>query len=277
MALSENITMDFEPAPHHYALAPELMQEIAPEQAVEQSTAQKPAHTISEDTIADSHYNSIDRLLESHSSMLWRGSDMAEQGDYGHSTGYTELDDILPGRGWPKNSMMEIVTPHWGMGELQLLIPYMREITEQGKWILWISPPYLLNAPALLKEGIDINQILIVQLDTSCKEAMWAIEKALQTESCGLVLAWQNWLSNKVLRRLQLAAEGGETLGVLFHQHDSKDSPSALRLEIGATADRDFRKAQVNVLKARGNYKHKAAVVNVYKEYPDYNGLLGDN
>ena len=38
----------------------------------------------------------------------------------------------------------------------------------------------------------------------------------MQTENCGLVLAWQNWLPGKVLRRLQLAAEAGETLAVLF-------------------------------------------------------------
>jgi len=86
---------------------------------------------------------------------------------------------------------MEVVTPHWGMGELQLLIPLMRSVVEQGKWILWISPPYLLYAPALVQGGINTEQVLVVKLDTSCKDSLWCLDKALQTEDCGFVLAWQ--------------------------------------------------------------------------------------
>lgn len=65
---------------------------------------------------------------------------MAGQGFHGRSTGYQELDDILPGRGWPQSGLVEIISRHWGMGELQLLIPLMRSIVEQGQWILWIAP-----------------------------------------------------------------------------------------------------------------------------------------
>ena len=131
----------------------------------------------------------VDRLLHSNPS-LWRGCDMAGQGFHGRSTGYPELDDILPGRGWPQSGLVEIISRHWGMGELQLLIPLMRSIVEQGQWILWIAPPYMLYAPALTQAGIDIHQILMVKQDTSCKDALWSMEKALQTKNCGLVLAW---------------------------------------------------------------------------------------
>ncbi len=165
----------------------------------------------------------LNKLL-SGNPQLWRGCDMAGQGDYGQSTGYPELDAILPGCGWPRNALVEIISPHWGMGELQLLIPLMRSVIAQNKWILWISPPYLLYAPALIQAGIDTGKVLVVQLDTSCKDALWSMEKALQTESCGLVLAWQNWLPGKVVRRLQLAAETGKTIGVLFHRHVSEHS-----------------------------------------------------
>ncbi len=87
---------------------------------------------------------------------------MAGQGDYGQSTGYPELDAILPGCGWPRNALVEIISPHWGMGELQLLIPLMRSVIAQNKWILWISPPYLLYAPALIQAGIDTGKVLVV-------------------------------------------------------------------------------------------------------------------
>ncbi len=209
----------------------------------------------------------IDELIQGNP-MLWRGCDMASQGAQGRSTGFAQLDAILPGRGWPERGLMEVITPHWGMGELQLLIPLMRSIVEQGKWILWISPPYLLYAPALVQAGINTDQVLVVKLDTSCKDALWSMEKALQTENCGLVLAWQNWLPAKVLRRLQLAADTGDTLGVLFKHHDSEHSPSPIRLKIqdSYSEDAGFNESEVTVIKARGNFRSLSTNINLYQQ-----------
>ena len=207
----------------------------------------------------------VNQLLHSNPN-LWRGCDMAGQGFHGIGTGYHELDDILPGRGWPSSGLVEVIARHSGMGELQLLIPLMQSVIKQGKWILCVAPPYLLNAPALTQAGIDIGQILIVKQDTPCKDALWSMEKAMQTETCGLVLAWQNWLPGKVLRRLQLAAEVGDTLAVLFRHNDSKYSPSSLRLQIkgSVTDNRDFSRAEVTVIKARGNFRPLSAQFSLY-------------
>ena len=207
----------------------------------------------------------VNQLLHSNPN-LWRGCDMAGQGFHGIGTGYHELDDILPGRGWPSSGLVEVIARHSGMGELQLLIPLMQSVIKQGKWILCVTPPYLLNAPALTQAGIDIDQILIVKQDTPCKDALWSMEKAMQTETCGLVLAWQNWLPGKVLRRLQLAAEVGDTLAVLFKHNDSKYSPSSLRLQIkgSSTDNRDFSRAEVTVIKARGNFRPLSAQFSLY-------------
>ena len=207
----------------------------------------------------------VNQLLHSNPN-LWRGCDMAGQGFHGIGTGYHELDDILPGRGWPSSGLVEVIARHSGMGELQLLIPLMQSVIKQGKWILCVAPPYLLNAPALTQAGIDIGQILIVKQDTPCKDALWSMEKAMQTETCGLVLAGQNWLPGKVLRRLQLAAEVGGTLAVLFKHNDSKYSPSSLRLQIkgSVTDNRDFSRAEVTVIKARGNFRPLSAQFSLY-------------
>ncbi|MDD9890362.1 MAG: translesion DNA synthesis-associated protein ImuA [Gammaproteobacteria bacterium] len=211
---------------------------------------------------------SIEELLQRNAD-LWRGCDMAGQGVHGQSTGYPQLDEVLPGRGWPQNGLMEIISPHWGMGELQLLIPLMRSVIARGQWILWISPPHLLYAPALTQAGINTDQILVVNLDTSCKDALWSMEKALQTKNCGLVLAWQTWLPGKVLRRLQLAAETGSTLGVLFKHRDSKYSPSRLRIQIkgSSSSSADFSTADVTVIKARGNFRPLTTRLKLYQHH----------
>ncbi|MCG8413377.1 MAG: translesion DNA synthesis-associated protein ImuA [Pseudomonadales bacterium] len=207
----------------------------------------------------------IERLLQ-RNPKLWRGCELAGQGRHGYSTGFPELDDILPGRGWPRSGLVEVVTRHWGMGELQLLMPLMRSMIAQGKWILWVAPPYQLYAPALVQAGIDTRQVLIVKADTSCRDALWSMEKALQTQNCGLVLAWQNWLPGRVLRRLQLAGETGETLGVLFKHNDSKYSPSPMRMQIKDSPDNngEFSEAEVTLLKARGNFRPFTTRLNLY-------------
>lgn len=207
----------------------------------------------------------IEQLLHSNPK-LWRGCDMAGQGSHGLSTGYQELDEILPGRGWPRNGLVEVISKQWGMGELQLLLPLMRSVIAQGKWVLWISPPHQLYAPALVQAGIDIEQVLVVKADTSCRDALWSMEKALQSGSCGLVLAWQNWLPGRVLRRLQLAGESGDTLGVLFKHNVSNHSPSPLRMEIKSSCEEGsaFSDAEVTVLKARGNFRPLSTRLDLY-------------
>lgn len=219
---------------------------------------------------ADKAFGHIDQLLHGNPH-LWRGCDMAGQGFHGRSTGFSNLDEILPGRGWPEKGLMEVVSPQWGMGELQLLLPLMRSVIKQGKWILWIAPPHAVYAPALAQAGIDTAQILIVDLKTSCKDALWSMEKALQTENCGLVLAWQNWLPSPVLRRLQLAADTGNTLGVVFKKNDSVNSPSPIRLKIKESSTRRdlFSAAEVTVVKARGNFRPRTVELDLY-DYDDH-------
>jgi len=200
----------------------------------------------------------IDSLL-ARNPALWRGCDLAGQGNHGHPTGFTPLDAILPGRGWPRSGLMEIITPCWGSGELQLLLPLMRAVAARGQWILWVSPPYRLYAPALVQAGIDTRQVLVVDVDARCRDALWTMEKALQNSHCGLVLAWQNWLPTAVLRRLQLAASTGDTLGVLFKHSDSEHSPSPLRLHLKDLPSPDPRRteAEVTLIRARGNFRRR--------------------
>ena len=209
-------------------------------------------------------HNEIDALLERHPG-LWRGCDLAGQGQHGRSTGFASLDAILPGQGWPQKGLMEVIVPCWGTGELQLLMPLMRDVIAKGQWILWVSPPFQLYAPALEQAGIDTEQILVVDLDTSCKDALWTMEKALQNQHCGLVLAWQNWLPGKVLRRLQLAADTGDTLGVLFKHNDSKYSPSQVRLQIKdiPSPDQHFSESEITLIKARGNFRPRRTRVQL--------------
>ena len=203
--------------------------------------------------------NSELQSLLKNNPQIWRAKDAGRYMISGTPTGHPRLDATLPGGGWPANAIMEMVTPRWGMGELQLLLPLMRAITRQKRWILWVSPPYVPYAPALERAGIDMDYVIVIQPDYSCKEALWGVEKALQTRACALVLAWLNWLPNAVIRRLQLSAEAGHSLGVLFRQRNNEHSPASLCLHLRPSE----KGVYVEVLKARGTCQYRSVHVNL--------------
>lgn len=195
----------------------------------------------------------VESLLQNNPA-IWRMGDYQHYATPGLATGYPQLDRILPERGWPKNALVEIITPRWGIGELKLLLPLMRSVTEQKRYLLWVAPPYIPYAPALAEAGVDIDYVIVIKPEISCKDALWSMEKALQSQACGLVLAWLNWLPNGMVRRLQLAAESGNSLGVLFRQFNHKHSPAALRLQLNSSPGG----VNLQVLKARGTHRYRS-------------------
>ena len=74
----------------------------------------------------------------------------------------------------------------------------------------------------------------------------------MRSGACTAVMAWFEHLEVAPLRRLQLAAEQGGCLGVLFRPENAtrQSSPAALRLRVAPTAS-GF---EVEVLKRRGGW-----------------------
>ena len=205
---------------------------------------------------------SIEKLLLNNRD-LWRACDVDKVNS--NSTGDKKLDNILPGGGWPKKGLVEVINQYHGIGELQLLIPLMLSVIKQGKWILWVCPPHIVYAPALQQAGIDTDQILVVNKAVPCKDALWSMERALRSNNCGLVLTWQTWLSVKVLRRLQLAAETGSTLGFIFKSRDNKYSPSRMRIRIKNITN--FDEASITVIKAHDGSRTQSTNIKLYKHH----------
>ena len=62
---------------------------------------------------------------------------------------------------------------------------------------------------------------------------LWAFEQALGSGACDAALAWARRALPREIRRLQLAAERGRTLGVLFRPRRAARQPSAAVLRLG--------------------------------------------
>ncbi|BAP79879.1 cell division inhibitor SulA [Pseudomonas sp. MT-1] len=186
---------------------------------------------------------SLDRLLDAR--QLWRGQPSIVSTS-NQPTGHPTLDAALPGSGWPDSALSELLITTTGIGELRLLWPTLARLTSAGERVVLVAPPHLPFPHAWLAAGIDLRQLSLVQAHG--RDALWAAEQCLRSGSCGAVLCWPQQADDRALRRLQVAAETGQTLAFAYRslREAVNPSPAALRLAVEASP------AQVRILKCRG-------------------------
>jgi len=189
---------------------------------------------------------------------IWRGNQRAQTAEDALPTGFAELNALLPGGGWPRGALTEVLLSRQGIGELRLITPALARLSETDGWLAWVAPPYVPYAAALAAAGIDLKR-LVVAKPPSEADAWWTAEQALRSGACGALLAWLRAADERRMRRLQLAAETGHTWGVLFrHARAAQDrSPAALRLLLEPVTDG----LAVTILKRRGGPVSKPVFV----------------
>jgi hypothetical protein len=183
-----------------------------------------------------------------HHPFVWRGDSKARL-DKTVSSGYIELDQALPGGGWPQGTLTELLRDEEGIGELRLLLPALERLAQAGEWIVLVAPPHLPCAPAFAAAGVDPARVIVVGVADD-KHRWWAAEQALRANSAGAVLFWPVTLGEQRLRRLQVAAQEGEALMFLFATtaRVAQPSPAPLRIRLSPTGGR----LRVDVFKRRG-------------------------
>lgn len=189
---------------------------------------------------------------------VWRGGQRAQAAAGALPTGFAALDALLPGGGWPRGALTEVLLARQGIGELRLLTPALARLSEAEGWLAWVAPPYVPYAAALAAAGVKLERLLVAK-PPNAVDAWWAAEQVLRSGACGALLAWLRAAGERRMRRLQLAAESGHAWGVLFrHARTAQDrSPAALRLLLepaeGGLA--------VHILKRRGGPVSRPVVV----------------
>ena len=218
---------------------------------------------------------------ESWHPALWRASQLGHGVQAALPTGFAALDAELPGGGWPRRALAELLLPHAGVGELRLLAPALAGLTRAGPRVLWVDPPAAPCAQALEQLGLDVGRLVVVQGrdgvhgrggprdggGTAGRDAtrgararqllgapdvLWALEQALASGALGAVLAWlPEPLRADALRRLQLAAQAHDGPVFLLRTLAARLRPSAapLRLALHAAGPDAL---SVRVLKRRG-------------------------
>lgn len=210
---------------------------------------------------ASAHRTEFEALLQHPA--LWRGRGIAAPN--GYPSGHVALDAVLPGGGWPRHGLVEILVPDSGSGELTLWAPLVRELTRApaARCCAFIAPPYEPFAPAWQAQGVRMDRLLVVRAaeprqaaapewlsSTSTSSELWALEQSLLSGACAMGFAWLASVDMTSLRRLALATERGGSLGVLIRPLRAAREHTTAVLRISLR--RSPTHLKLRVLKGRG-------------------------
>jgi hypothetical protein len=244
---------------------------------------------------------SVEQLLQQNSARLWRaretGSGAAAAVPAGLPTGYAALDRCLPGAGWPRQGLIEILSDQRGIGELRLLLPALAALCrDEGAAGEVYPPPRPEHARSAPVGYVHVGSVHVGSVQSSHDRGSggwiawvsppfrpyapslaawgidvgrmlivngagtteWAMDQALRSESCSAVLGWANPRDPHALRRLQLAAEASRSLAVLYRPLQAGLTPSPAVLRLALLGG--GAGLQVRIVKSRGG---RPATVNL--------------
>lgn len=178
---------------------------------------------------------------------LWRATQLGRANGVTVDTGYRALSQQLPGGGWPRGALVELLAQQTGIGELRLLAPALALVGARP--IVMLNPAQTPNGLGLAYVGVPLDKVMVLT-PSSTADTLWAAEQILRAGTCGALLMWQQHVRNENLRRLQLAAKSGDSLFVLFRPLAAAADPSPAELRLGLRPAENG--VSVEILKRKG-------------------------
>lgn len=196
---------------------------------------------------------------------LWRGSQLAPAFRKAVPSGYPDLDTQLPGRGWPAGSLIEILAPHPGIGEIQLLKPALMARQDERN-IIMLNPPHTPSSLCLQQWFSNSQDVLWVRSD-STSDTLWAAEKILQHNTSFALLCWFDAAHTARLHRLHLAARQSSTLFFCFRPASLASQASVASLRLGL--EPAPWGLSIRILKRQGPMLKNCISIELYPSHTD--------
>ncbi len=149
-------------------------------------------------------------------------------------TGHAALDALLPGGGWPRGALCELLVEQVGREECALLLPALTALTRARQRVAVMASASLM--PGAIPDTADIDRRHLVFVDAAGSDSHWRSEQCLRSGGCGAVLDVLPRADYAQLRQMQRAAESSGAIGFVFRplQARRQASPCALRVSIQA-------------------------------------------
>src|SRR5260221_1198824 len=100
----------------------------------------------------------LETILQRHP--VWRGGTLAKN-VAALPTGFPSLDAELPGGGWPRQGLTELLTDEAGIGELEVGLPALAALTSARKRRVLVGPPPVSYSPPLASPRLALPHLLL--------------------------------------------------------------------------------------------------------------------
>ncbi|MEO8270548.1 MAG: hypothetical protein ABI557_12565 [Aureliella sp.] len=142
------------------------------------------------------------------------------------SAGCAALDELLPRGGYAAGCVVEYLraTPACGASTLAWAAAAAAMHATDG-FLVVVDTQHNIYPPPLASHGIDLAKVIFVR-PQSQGDAIWAIDQALRTSAVAAVVAELERIDDRSARRLQLAAESGQSLALLLRGRQARQQPT---------------------------------------------------
>lgn len=137
------------------------------------------------------------------------------------STGCHAFDRLLPSGALRTGMLVELLSPDRGSGAGALAMHCAKRVVDETQGCLLVTDRWRrFYPPAAVARGIETKDLIVVRSsdhqNMSAAEELWALDQALRCPGVSVVMAWMDKVDPLAFRRLQLAAESGQTLALLL-------------------------------------------------------------
>ena len=135
--------------------------------------------------------------------------------------GIPEIDRVLPSCGFQSGTVNEVVGDKIGIAAFgfsaTLLYLFSNNADLKKPKVLWCTQNTNLYAPGIASFGLQENQLLLFRANKD-KDIFLAMEEGLRSGALAAVLGELENLNTTMVRRLQLAAEVGNTVALILRK-----------------------------------------------------------
>ena len=186
--------------------------------------------------------------------LLWQASQTTPATDK-IATGIDLLDKALQG-GFPKRGLARIHST-MGIGELRLCMPILKQRQQDQRQLFIIAPPANINAEMLHEYELSIERTFFINSENQAAQ-LWACEQCLKSGCAHSVVFWCNHVSLNQAKRLQIAAEQGNSLLLLYQYGQAVET---LPVNLSLSLSRHEQNLRINITKQRGGWPVSALEV----------------
>ena len=156
-------------------------------------------------------------------------------------TGWSALDDWLPDGGFRPGGTVEWVAAGLGSGAMSLALAVGVRAVGPRRGVVIMDAIHQFHAPSLPGVCLDPRRTLIIRPEPArgparcpraSREELWAWDQVLRSRGIGLVVGWLGRVDDHARRRLSLATEEGQTLGMMVRPLETRHEPSWADLRI---------------------------------------------